>query len=151
MKVFHAGVIAVSLAAAPFDATAQKTLATGDVNHADVVAEVTECKRSDGTLTLKIRLKNTGANDTSFYIVGGNGYDKHYLTAGKKKYLMMRDAEKKPLAPSADGAGNVYVSIKKGGVWTWWAKFPAPPAEVKKIEYYWPLGTPIEDIPCADA
>ena len=151
MKAVHA-FIAVSLAAAPFNAAAQKALATGDVNHADISAEVTECKRSEGTLTVKIRLKNNGDKDTSFYIVSGGKYDNHYVTAGKKKYLMLRDAEKKPLAPASNPVGDVYVSIRKGGVWTWWAKFPAPPADVKKIEYTWPIGTPIDDIPCsADA
>lgn len=151
MKAFHAGLIAVAaLAAAPFTASAQKALATGDVNHANITAEVTECKRSEGTMTVKIRLKNSGEN-TSFYIVNGNKYDQHYVIAGKKKYLILRDAEKKPLAPAANAGGDVYVSIKKGGVWTWWAKFPAPPADVKKIEYTWPIGAPIDDIPCTDA
>lgn len=152
MNMFHAGLIAAAAcAAAPFTAaSAQKALATGDVNHANITAEVTECKRSEGTLTVKIRLTNSG-EATSFYIVSGHKYDNHYVTAGKKKYLMLRDAEKKPLAPAANPVGDVYVSIKKGGVWTWWAKFPAPPAEVKKIEYTWPIGTPIDDIPCTDA
>ena len=147
--------LAAAIAAAlpfPAQAQAQKALATGDVNYPGVVAEVTECKRSEGTMTVKIRLKNTGDADQSFYIVNGGKYDNHYVTAGKKKYLMLRDAEKKPLAPAANPVGDVYVSLKKGGgVWTWWAKFPSPPAEVKKIEYTWPLGTPIDDIPCTDA
>ena len=150
MKATYAALAAAALAAAPLTVSAQKALATGDVNHAGVIAEVTECKRSEGTMTVKIRLKNTGDDNVSFYIIGGHGYDKHYVTAGKKKYLIMRDAEKKPLAPAPNAGGDVYVSLKKGGVWTWWAKFPAPPADVKKIEYYWPIGTPIEDIPCAE-
>ena len=152
MKAFHAGLIAgAALAAAPFTASAQKALATGEVNHANITAEVTECMRSEGTMTVKIRLRNSGQKATSFYIVSGNKYDKHYVIAGKKKYLMLRDAEKKPLAPASNPAGDVRVSIPKGGVWTWWAKFPAPPADVKKIEYTWPIGTPIDDIPCTHA
>src|SRR5688572_14681149 len=62
MKAFQAGLVAAALAAAPFTASAQKTLATGDVNYAGVTAEVTECKRSEGTMTVKIRLKNTGTD-----------------------------------------------------------------------------------------
>ena len=151
MKAFHAGFIAVSLAAAPFNASAQKALATGDVNHAGITAEVTECKRSDNTLTVKIRLKNTGDDAAAFYIVTAGKYDNHYVTAGRKKYLMLRDAEKKPLAPASNPIGDVRVTIPMGGAWTWWAKFPAPPAEVKKIEYTWPLGAPIDDIPCSAA
>ena len=149
MKAIHC--IAALLIAAPVPALAQKALATGDVNHEGITAEVTECKRSEGTLTLKIRLKNTSENNTSLYIVSGNKYDHHYVTAGKKKYLMLRDAEKKPLAPAPNPGGDVYVGLKKGAVWTWWAKFPAPPADVKKIEYTWPIGSPIDNIPCTDA
>lgn len=152
MKTLHArSLAAAALLAVSLPAPAQKALATGDVNHAGVTAEVTECKRREGTMTIKIRLKNTGADDISFYIVDGNAYDKHYVTAGKKKYLILRDAEKKPLAPAPNSGGSVYVSIKKDGVWTWWAKFPAPPADVKKVEYIWPIGSPIDDIPCTDA
>ena len=143
-----AGGIAAAVAALP--AGAQAPLATAEVNYPGVVAEVTECKRSEGTLTVKIRLRNTSDENRSLYIVRGNGYDTHYVTAGKKKYLVLRDAEKKPLAPPARG-GSVYVSLKKGAEWTWWAKFPAPPADVKKIEYTWPIGPPIDDIPCAGA
>lgn len=153
MPLMKANALAAAalVSCAAFAASEQKPLATGDVNHAGVTAEVTECKRSDGTLTVKIRLRNTGEKDSSFYIVSGNRYDAHYVTAKRKKYLMLRDAEKHPLAPAANSGGDVYVSLKKGGSWTWWAKFPAPPAEVKKIEYTWPLGSPIDDIPCSDA
>ena len=149
MKAIHC--ITAALLVASFPTSAQKALATGDVNHQGVIAEVTECKRSEGTLTVKIRLKNTGPEDIGFYIVTGGKYDNHYVTAGRKKYLMLRDAEKKPLAPASNPIGDVRVNIPKGGGWTWWAKFPAPPAEVKKIEYTWPIGTPIDDIPCTDA
>lgn len=143
---------AAVLACSVMPAAAQTTpIATGDVNAAGVVAEVTECKRSEGTLTLRIRLKNTGDKKVSLWAVSGRKYDDHYVTAGKKKYLILRDAEKKPLAPASDGGGNVHVGLKKGGVYTWWAKFPAPPADVKKVSYAWPLGSPIDDIPCTDS
>ena len=142
--------LAAALAAAswlPTDAAASKVLATGEVNKPGVAAEVTECKRRDGTMMVKIRLKNTGDAKQEFYVVKDNRFDDHYVTAGKKKYLMLRDAEKKPIAPSAP-TGYISVTLEKGEAWTWWAKFPAPPADVKTIEYTWPLGTPIEDIPC---
>jgi hypothetical protein len=143
---------AAVLACCAMPATAQTTpIATGDVNAAGVVAEVMECKRSDGVLTLRIRLKNTGDKSVGLWAVSGRKYDDHYVTAGKKKYLLMRDAQKVPLAPASDAGGNVRVNLQKGGVYTWWAKFPAPPAEVKKINYTWPIGSPIDDIPCADS
>ena len=76
---------------------------------------------------------------------------KSKVTAKKKKYLMLRDADKRPLAPAGNAVGDVGLYLKKGAAWTWWAKFPAPPEDVKKIEYTWPIGTPIDNIPCTDA
>ena len=144
--------LAAVLACSVMPVAAQSTpIATGDVNTAGVVAEVTECKRSEGALTLRIRLKNTGDKNTGFWIVSSRNYDDHSVTAGKKKYLMLRDPQKKPLAPAADAGGNVRVSLKKGGVYHWWAKFPAPPADVTKINYAWPVGSQIDDIPCTDS
>jgi hypothetical protein len=143
--------IIAALLAAPFPAFAQKPLATGDVNYKGVTAEVTECKRSEGTLTVKIRLNNSTNEDITMYLVSANKFDNHYVTAGRKKYLMLRDAEKKPLAPSVNAGGDVFVNLRKGSSYLWWAKFPAPPSEVKKIEYTWPMGPPIDDIPCAEA
>ena len=151
MKAIHCITAALLAASFPASAQAQKALATGDVNHDGVTAEVTECKRSEGTLTVKVRLRNSTDQDISLYLVSGNKYDNHYVTAGKKKYLMLRDAEKKPLAPAANPGGDVYVNLRKGSSYLWWAKFPAPPAEVKKIEYTWPMGPPIDGIACTDA
>jgi hypothetical protein len=40
--------------------------------------------------------------------------------------------------------------VDKGGQYTWWAKFPAPPPEVKKITLMTPVTSPFEDIPITD-
>ena len=45
---------------------------------------------------------------------------------------------------------SVRVSLKPGGSWLWWAKYPAPPAGVKKINYYTAHTAPFEDIPISD-
>jgi len=121
-----------------------------ETNVAGVVAEFVECKRKEGVLTLKIRFRNTSTQDVSFTVIDGRNYDDYYVTAESKKYFVLRDEEKTPLAVAADPFGTARASIRKGGVWIWWAKYPAPPPEVTKINYFTPLTVPFEDIPITD-
>lgn len=125
-------------------------LASQETNQPGVVAELIECKRKDGVLTVKVRFRNGSAADVAFYLFGGGKYDEQYVTAGSKKYFILRDTEKTPLAPGTDGGGNVRVSLPPGGTWTWWAKYPAPPPEVSEIAYFMSIGPPFEDVPVTD-
>ena len=128
-----------------------------DVNGATgVVAEIVQCKRDSGVLSIRMRLRNTGSEDASITLVGGGNYDQYYVTAGSKKYFVLRDTEKVPLAsPINHRAGEpafaaVVADLPKGGSYTWYAKYPAPPVDVKKINYYTPITVPFEDIPIND-
>jgi hypothetical protein len=119
---------------------------------AGVVAEIVQSKRDSGVLSVRMRLRNTSDADASFPLIMRGNYDQYYVTAGTKKYFVLRDSEKTPLAnPINDGSFEaVRVKIPKGGAFTWFAKYPAPPAEVKKINYYTPITTPFEDVPITD-
>ena len=125
-----------------------------DVNGAaGVVAEIVQSKRDSGVLSIRMRLRNTGAADATLNLISKANYDQYYVTAGSKKYFVLRDSEQTPLANpiNTDGfTGAVHITIPKGGTFTWFAKYPAPPAEVKKINYYTPITTPFEDIPITD-
>ncbi|MGQ0594410.1 MAG: hypothetical protein ACT4QB_17730 [Gammaproteobacteria bacterium] len=125
-------------------------LASQDTNVAGVVGEIVECKRKEGVLTIKLRFRNTGAEAASFYMIDGQNYDAQYVTAGSKKYFVLRDSEKVPLAPQPNGGGNIRVSLAPDATWTWWAKYPAPPAEVKSVSYFTSVAPPFEDIPITD-
>jgi hypothetical protein len=121
-----------------------------DTNISGVVAELVECKREDGQLSIKMRLVNTSDKDVRITPITNRNYDAYYLTAANKKYFVLRDSEKTPLAVQPDGSGNVYATVQKGGSWTWWAKYPAPPADVKKISYYTPITPPFDNVPIKD-
>jgi len=130
-------------------ARADDVIQSQDTNIGGIVAEITQVKRKEGVLTIKMRLRNSG-NDKVYTVVvdSGGGYDKYYLTAGDKKYFILRDTEKKPLA-AGDG-DTVNPTIEKGATYTWWAKFAAPPADVKSITVYTPISAPFEDLPITD-
>jgi hypothetical protein len=55
------------------------------------------------------------------------------------------------LAIAADSYdGTLTPTIAPGGPFTFWAKYPAPPANIKKFSFYWPLGSPFDDVPITD-
>ena len=121
-----------------------------DTNIGGIVSEIIQCKRKNGVLTIKMRLRNTGDKKKGVSITdGGAAYDKYYLTAGDKKYFILRDSEKVPLA-TQDNGSYVNPNIDKDDTFTWWAKYPAPPADVKAITFYTGLTAPFEDLPITD-
>jgi hypothetical protein len=123
---------------------------TEDTNITGVVAEATECARKDGVLSIKVRLRNTGSAEQHFDIIWGHNYESYYVSAASKKYFILKDSEGTYLAPKADMFGRLSVLVGPGDQYTWWAKFPAPPAEVKTVTLYTPIAAPLEDIPITD-
>lgn len=119
-----------------------------DTNFGGIVGEITQVKRKDGVLTIKLRLRNASGQDANLKLINSSDYDSYYVTAGDKKYFVLRDTENVPLAPQA--SGDMWVEIAKDGTYTWWAKYPAPPAEVTSVTYYTPISAPFEDLPVTD-
>lgn len=134
-------------AAAPVSTPALKT---GDTNTAGVTAEVTECQRKEGVLSVKVRFRNTGSQEIKLDLINSRDYEKFYVTAGSKKYFILKDSEGTYLTPQADGLGYLSVRLQPGGQYTWWAKYPAAPPEVKAVALYMPVAPPLEDIPVSD-
>ncbi len=122
-----------------------------DTNIGGLVADITQCKRKDGVLTIKVRVRNTSDGKANIYFTNGLGaYDNDYLTAGDKKYFVLRDTEDKPLATNESGEGYTNIDIEKDGSYTWWAKYPAPPADVTSVTFYTSFAPPFEDLPITD-
>jgi hypothetical protein len=119
---------------------------TQETNSQGVVADLTECKRKDGVLTVKLGFRNTSGGTVTFYTSRLDDYDKVYVAADNKKYFILRDSEKEPLSGKTDGN----VSLNPGQSWHWWAKFPAPPATVKSINLLTPVASPFDDVPISD-
>ncbi len=130
--------------------TATASLMTGDTNIANVTASVTECNRKDGVLSIKVRLLNTGSAGKHVGIISARNYESYYVSAASKKYFILKDSDGAYLTPSADMFGGLGVDLDPGGQYTWWAKFPAPPAEAKAVTLYMPIAPPLENIPVSD-
>jgi hypothetical protein len=119
---------------------------TQETEFQGVVAELLECKRKEGVLTVKVSFRNTGDQEQTLNIETDHGkYEDIYVTADSKKYFVLKDSEGAPLAPK-----YITSTLKKGGKHLWWAKFPAPPAEVKKVNLIMEKVLPFEDVPISE-
>ena len=73
-----------------------------------------------------------------------------YVASGDKKYLLIRDDRGNQVATPRDGVGWLEPTIKPKATWSWWGKFPAPPADRKTYSLYLKVGPPIDDVPIID-
>ena len=143
-------------ASAPITSAAASSdiIQSQDTNIAGVVGELIQCKRSGGVLSLKIRFHNTSGAPISFYVLPPNvSYEKFYVTAASKKYFILKDSDGTYLAPGSDyscGMPGVCEKLAAGQSNTWWAKFPAPSADVTKVGLFTPVTPPFDDIPITD-
>lgn len=138
-------------AAAP--AASGPVLARSDGEKAGLSVEVTELKRgTGGTVTLKFVMVNNTKGQISFnYDYGDRELSTidfntvggiHLLDAvNKKKHLVVRDSEKNCVCSTVKG------DILVGERMNLWAKFPAPPEDVKVISVMIPQFAPMDDVP----
>jgi hypothetical protein len=148
--VFVLLVFGVITSASP--APASDVIQTQDSNAPGVVGELTQCKRSEGVLSVKVRFHNTSGKAVEFDIFrGGNDSEreKAYVTAASKKYFILKDSGGEYLTSQGEG-GGLKVKLDPGQSYTWWAKFPAPASEVKKLTLMTPVTPPFEDVPITD-
>ena len=138
-------------AAAPVAVLSSAAIASADGEQQGRRVEVTELKRlSGGTLSLKFTLIND-SDELAFHDAYGEaGYSKDFGsiggvalmdTVGKKKYLVVRDSDDACLC-----SRNI-PNVAKGSRLNLWAKFPAPPDDVKKISVSIPHFAPLDDVP----
>jgi hypothetical protein len=129
-------------------------LGTSDYEVSGVEVTLLELKRTSGdTITARWRYRNTD-NDNKRLTEGTGWTDSwklawdSYLIDGtnKKKYMVLKDAEGKPIAAS-HGSGSI--KLAAGKTLNTWAKYPAPPENVQKITLFLPGVAPFEDVPIA--
>jgi len=148
-------IAAFTLSALPLQLAAQQAgvIQTQDTTASGVVAEITECRRQEGVLTIKVRFRNASNKSSNLtltrYMEDDNG--RFYVTAGNKKYFILKDSEGAVLSSnSVSESGKIELKLEPGQTYLWWAKYPAPSADVKKINIMMPVTPPFEDVPVTD-
>ena len=132
----------MSTPAAPVGtAQASKALASEEITEG-VQVDVLELKRtSGGSVTLKFAITNGTAADWNFLSLTPFSKISLLDLPNKKKYLTMTDSAGACVCSGADHA-----TIKRGTRETFWAKFQAPPEQVKRITVQMPSMPPFEDV-----
>jgi hypothetical protein len=132
-----------SAASGTVGATAQP-IAVEDHQEAGVQVALLDVRRTSGdTVTVRLQVRNT--NDkavTNADFSSSNFVDAMYLIDGasKKKYLVVRDADNKPV-----GFYGQSQTIPAKGTLSVWARFPTPASP--KIMVSVPGAAPFEDVP----
>jgi hypothetical protein len=127
-----------------------KSLATRELDVEGVVADVIESDRKDGVLTVRVRFRNNGDKPAKLSLVDAQGYVHTYIVSGNTKYALLRDDRGNQVATPRDGGGWLEPTIKPKATWSWWGKFPAPPADRNTYSLYLKVGPPIDNIPIVD-
>ena len=125
---------------------------TQETNSGGMVGELTECRRHEGVLTIKVRFRSTSNKRAVLKLTeynNGGDFEKFYVTAGNKKFFILKDTEGVYLT-SLSASNGVVLQLDPGETSSWWAKYPSPPADVKKINFVTPVAPPFEDIPITD-
>ena len=137
----------------PQGSTPSAVVATADGETPGLRVEVTELKRvSGGTVNLKFVMINDSDMKIgfgySFVDPSQSGLDFNTIggvhlidAAGKKKYFVVRDSEKKCVC--SQGLKDLQPKSRMN----LWAKFPAPPDNVEKIGVVIPHFMPMDDVP----
>lgn len=145
-----ASMIAIATPAVAQSKPSDKSLASRELDVEGVVANVIESNRKDGVLTVRVRFRNDGEKPAKLPLVNAQGYVHTYILSGKTKYALLQDDNGNQLATPRDGGGWLEPTIKPKAAWSWWGKFPAPPADQKTYALYLKVGPPIDDIPIVD-
>src|SRR5687767_8453775 len=122
-----------------------------DTNVDGVTAEVIEASRRDGVLSVKLRFRNGGTKPASLPLVHGGNVGNYYAVAGSTKMMVLKDSKNSALMPPLNPVGDLSPQVAAGGSYLFWAKFPAPPGDVKKVTLYLPVMPPIEDVAVTEA
>ena len=124
-------------------------LAREETKWPGIAAEVTEFRRKGNTLTAKVRFRNGGAADGEPDIK----YEEVYLmdAGAGKKYSVLKDENGAYIAALRQGwKDRWYEKVPPAQEMVIWAKFPAPPADVKAITLQLPGVPPFDDLAIQD-
>lgn len=126
-------------------------LATSEGETSGLSVEVTEFKRtSGGTVSLKFAMINNSGKEVAIHGDYGEDKAKDFGSIGgvtlvdaanKKKYFVVRDTD------GTCVCSTKIQNIKPSTRAVLWAKFPAPPEDVKSLSISVPHFAPMDDVP----
>lgn len=144
--------LAVSALAAP--------IGSAESNISGITVELVSLERKAAVLTLKWAIRNTntdastGRKQVQFGLMGPKA--RTYLVDEESgtKYYVLTDKEKHSVASQHEYLGSDVYGISEyvdgGDTRRYWAKFPAPPPEVKVLTVFFDETEPFESAPITE-
>ncbi len=133
-----------------------QAVATAQSNWDGVTIDLLSAQRKGSVLTLKWEARNTGSTEQEvrFGLVGDRVTTYVVDEESGTKYYALTDAEGHAIASASKFTeGSTYGVVDKvppGGTRLYWAKFPAPPAEVKTMTVLFSNAEPLEEVAITD-
>lgn len=137
-------------------AFAAKPLATAATNWDGVELDLMSVERKGSVLTVKWSVRNTGTEEVEpLFSMYGDGSTTYLLDEENgTKYYALTDKEGHVLATMHEYTERSRYGIKEkigpGTTKRYWAKFPAPPPQVKTISLFFTETDPIEEVAITD-
>ncbi len=136
-------------------AGAATPIASVESNVAGVTIDLMALERKGNVLSLKWAVRHAGEKTTGVDFALSGQEVTTYLVDEENgtKYFALTDKDGKVLATESEWTGSSYgvsENLQPGETKRFWAKFPAPPAEVKSITVMFTQAEPVEDVAITD-
>lgn len=145
----------VLIPVAPAHAAPAEPIASAPTNWPDVDVALMAVERKGNVLTVKWAVTN-GADERSSVRFGLTSKATSYLVDEENgtKYYVLTDQDGNALASEHDyidgNTWGVSDTLEPGVTARYWAKFPAPPPEVKTLTVLFDQTEPFEEVPITD-
>lgn len=146
-------VLAMLAFAAPVFAAA---IGTAETNMPGISLDLISLERKGSVLTVKWAIHNRGTEKQAVKFGYMGPKARTYLVDEENgtKYFVLTDKEGKSVASQHEYLGydvyGVVESVEAGGTRRYWAKFPAPPPEVKELTVLFDETEPFESAPITE-
>lgn len=147
--------LALLAPAAPAHAAPAEPIASAPTNWPDVDVALMAVERKGNVLTVKWAVTN-GGDERSSVRFGLTSKATSYLVDEENgtKYYVLTDQDGNALASEHDyidgNTWGVTDTLEPGATARYWAKFPAPPPEVKTLTVLFDQTEPFEEVPITD-
>ena len=115
-----------------------------------ITADLIECKRKNGILSVKIRFAQSSMEGDYLKLTSNyrnSNFEKYYVSADTQKFMLLKDGADNVLAAEP----VAYKSLKKGENYYWWGRFLAPEVDVASVSINLPHILPFDDVTITDA
>jgi hypothetical protein len=145
--------VLLALGVAPLSAATP--IGSAETNTAGITVDLMALERKGGVLTLKWAVHNKNQANTWVTFLYNGKDARTYLIDQERgtKYFVLTDKEGKAVASMNeyyDGAYGVRDHLEAGATRRYWAKYPAPPPEVKTLTVLFDGTEPFEDAPITE-